>query len=47
MAARWDKRQRENERLPREKKGDQEEKGREGRQERKEGSGGFFSGKAS
>ena len=44
MAARWDKRQREKERLPREKKGDQEEKGRGKRQEGKEGSGGFSRG---
>ncbi|RVW59038.1 hypothetical protein CK203_106739 [Vitis vinifera] len=43
MAARWDRRQREKERLPGEKKGDQEEKGRGKRQEGKEGSGGFFS----
>ncbi|RVW67824.1 hypothetical protein CK203_060982 [Vitis vinifera] len=45
MAARWDRRQREKERLPGENKGDQEEKGRGKRQEGKEGSGGFFSGR--
>ena len=44
MTARWDRRQREKERLPGENKGDQEEKGRGKRQEGKEGSGGFSRG---